>query len=60
MTSKSSLRQVGDEAALLVGDGEQQVDAGDVHLNAGRLILRGKRLGGKETDTKHAKSRRNP
>ena len=32
------LGQVGDEAALLVGDGEQQVDAGDVDLNAGRLV----------------------
>ena len=32
------LGEVGDEAALLVGDREQQVDAGHVDLNAGRLV----------------------
>ena len=32
------LGQVGDEAALLVGDGEEHVDAGDVDLDARRLV----------------------
>jgi hypothetical protein len=33
------LRQVGDEAALLVGDREEHVDAGDVQNNAGTGIV---------------------
>ena len=32
------LAEVGDEAALLVGDGEQHVDARHVDLNAGGLV----------------------
>ena len=35
---KIVLDEVGDEAALLVGDGEQQADARDVDLDAGGLV----------------------